>query len=83
MNEDFAQIQNIIEAIVEDDSLSKNIRIKFDRIHMQIKNTTDSNKSLVINKILSDLEEMSNDVNMPDYVRTQIWHLTSVLETMA
>lgn len=82
MNDDLKQVQDVIEQITDDDTLSKNIRVKFQTINNQIKNITETNKSLEINKILSELEEMSNDVNMPDYIRTQIWHLTSVLETI-
>ena len=36
--------------------------------------------SIKINRALTDLGEISNDVNLQSYTRTQIWNIMSALE---
>lgn len=77
------QIIEILEDIEEDTSVSRNIKEKVSEMKNDLSKAKDDDLSLVVNKILSDLEELSNDVNVPDFVRTQLWHLSSMLETFA
>jgi len=35
-----------------------------------------------VNKSLSELDEISNDINLPTFIRTQIWGIASMLEQL-
>lgn len=77
-------LDHVIEMFVElgeDSTVSKGIRVKIVAMKEELENTNDI--SLSLNKVLSDLEELSSDVNIPAYVRTQFWHITSVLESLS
>ncbi len=76
------EIIDILEEMEDDSSVSKSVKNKIAVLKKDIANCSDNDKSLTINKMLSDIEDLSNDVNVPDYIRTQLWHLTSMLETM-
>ncbi len=77
------EIIYILEEIEDDNTVSKSIKNKISVMKKDIQGCEERSRSLTINKILSDIEDLSNDVNVPDYVRTQLWHLTSILETIA
>jgi uncharacterized protein (UPF0147 family) len=49
----------------------------------ELENCPKEEISLLINRILSELEELSSDMNLPMFVRTQIWSLTGILETLS
>jgi len=76
------EVISILKELQEDSTVSKNIKIKVAEMQKELESCKKDNLSLKINKILCDLEEISNDVNLPMFVRTQIWHLTSKLETV-
>lgn len=78
---DLDHVIDIFVELEEDSSVSKGIKIKIVSMKDELKNTKDI--SLSVNKVLSELEELSGDVNIPGYVRTQFWHITSVLESLS
>ena len=43
---------------------------------------TDDNLSLTVNKLLSDLDEISSDANLDQFTRQQIWSISSMLESI-
>lgn len=71
---------SIMEELEDDETVSTNVKEKISDLREELENTDDDEKRLAINKVLSELEEISNDVNVPAFVRTQIWHITSTLE---
>jgi len=77
------QVIDMLQELQEDTSVSKNIKIKIQTMKKELQNTKKEELSLVVNKILSDLEDLSGDVNIPMFVRTQIWSITSMLETLS
>jgi uncharacterized protein len=82
MNE-LSQVIELLEELQEDTSVSKNVKNKIQAMKQELRTTNKEELSLVVNKILSDLEELSSDVNIPMFVRTQIWSITSLLETLS
>jgi len=82
MNE-LSQVIDMLQELQEDSSVSKNVKNKINIMQKELKNTKKEEQSLVVNKILSDLEELSSDVNLPMFVRTQIWSIVSILETLS
>lgn len=74
-------IQNAIEALEElkeDTNLPKNVKIKIVKIIIDLQARGNSN--LEINKVLSQLEEISEDMNLQAYTRTQLFNIVSILE---
>lgn len=67
--------------IEKDDSIPKNIRIKLKTISSNLKNEKETT-AFRIDKAIQELDEISEGINIPDYVRTQIWAIVSSLESI-
>lgn len=78
---DLDQVISILVELEEDSSVSKGVKVRLVSMREELENHDDF--SLSVNKVLSDLEDLSADVNVPAYVRTQLWHITSVLESLS
>jgi len=65
----------------EDTCIPKNIRAK---IREAIFALQDEEKETLFraNKALQELDEISNDPNIPPYIRPQIWNIVSQLEAL-
>ena len=77
------EISGIIAALSEiqsDMSVPRNVRTKIDLVMHTLKQN--SELSTKVNKSLSGLDEVSNDVNLQSYTRTQIWNIMSLLEKL-
>ncbi|PIN81242.1 hypothetical protein COV13_01925 [Candidatus Woesearchaeota archaeon CG10_big_fil_rev_8_21_14_0_10_32_9] len=83
MNEDLRQVLDILDELQEDGAVSKNIKQKVLGIKKDLTSCSGDEISLRVNKTLSELEDISGDVNLPMFVRTQIWQLTSILEKLS
>ncbi|HIH43659.1 MAG TPA: UPF0147 family protein [Candidatus Methanoperedenaceae archaeon] len=71
----------VLEQIVADDSVPRNIR----RSAETVKNTLSKKSepaSMRAAACISTLDEMSNDPNLPLHTRTLIWNVASQLETI-
>ena len=83
MTEQVSQIGSVIELLGEiqnDQSVPRNVRTKIDFIVQTLRQ--DSELSTKINKSLTHLDEISSDVNLQSYTRTQIWNVMSLLEKL-
>ena len=75
------RIQNIIEALEElsgDNTVPRNIKTKIGEIIKILKQ--EEEVPIKVNKALSELDEISDDSNLQQYTRTQIWNVVSALE---
>jgi len=79
-NDNLKQAIGILQEMQQDNSISKNVRSKVLVMQKDLETSTPEELSLKVNRILSELEELSGDMNLPMFVRTQIWSLTSILE---
>ncbi len=70
------EITQIMEEILSDRAVPRNIRAKVEEALQKVK--LDSVTSL--SEAIYLLDDISNDVNMPDHTRTDIWHLISRIE---
>ncbi|MGM5481281.1 MAG: UPF0147 family protein [Nanobdellota archaeon] len=78
-----SQIEEVIEFMSElesDPNVPKNIKNKFSNIISELKKANENTLSLTINKLLSDLDEISGDANLDQFTRQQIWSISSMLE---
>jgi len=76
----FEDIIELVKQVSEDRSVPRNIREKC----AECIKTLDSGKDPIdikINTVISTLDEVSNDPNIPMYTRTQIWNIVSLLES--
>lgn len=73
------EVQELLNALIQDASLSKNVKIILEEICEEFRNEKDI--ELKINSALQKAEDLSLDPNLSQYVRTQIWNLTTLLES--
>jgi uncharacterized protein (UPF0147 family) len=75
--------EDIIQALTnlkEDEGVPKNVRNKIDAIISDLKD--DSDLSMKVGKSLHNLDEISEDLNLPPFIRTQIWNISSMFEKL-
>ncbi len=76
----FEQIIELIQQVVDDRTVPRNIRSSCEECIKTLQ--SDQEKSVKINTVVSILDEVTNDPNIPMYTRTQIWNIVSLLESM-
>ena len=77
---DLTPASEMIDAIVNDRTVPKNIRAAAEEAKIAIDG--DAAVELKISTVISTLDDIINDSNMPMYTRTQIWNIVSILEQM-
>ncbi|MBN2459534.1 UPF0147 family protein [Candidatus Woesearchaeota archaeon] len=75
-------VMDTVKEIMEDSSLPKNIKSKLEEITNCLKSCSSKEVRLRADKCIHDLDEVSSDVNIQPFVRTQIWSLVSMLEAL-
>jgi len=76
-------MENAIEKVNElkEDSMTpKGLKEKLDEIVNILKK--DEEDTIKINKALDVLDEISTENNIQPYIRTQIWNIVSILESI-
>lgn len=71
-----SEIQQIMEEILSDRAVPRNIRGKIEEALAKVK----ANNVTSLSEAIYFLDDISNDVNMPEHTRTDIWHLISLIE---
>ncbi|HLP79015.1 MAG TPA: UPF0147 family protein [Acidobacteriota bacterium] len=79
MSEEFSDIIEAMKEMASDSTVPQSVRVKLNKI-VQSFNDKTQDKAILANKVLDELEAISNDTNIPSYTRTQIWNLSSMLE---
>ena len=77
VNDEFENILMTLNFIKEDESVPKNIRSKINETICCLNENKEF--SLKIDKVLQDLDEISNDPNLPIYTRVEILNMVGVL----
>lgn len=81
MVEQISLLDSVIEALADlqqDQSVPRNVRTKIDFMITTLRQ--DSEISIKVNRCLSELDEISNDINLQSYTRTALWNIMSILE---
>ncbi len=76
-------LHGVIEALnelKEDNTVPKNIKAKFENMISLLQEDTDD--SIKINRVMHEIEEITEDSNMQPYTRTQIFNVVSLLEML-
>ena len=66
--------------ILEDESIPKNVKTKIESAIAALQQDT-VEESIRANKALQELDDLSDDPNIPSYIRPQLWNIVSQLET--
>ena len=81
MNGDtFLEIIGMLISIEKDDSVPKGIRVRIKGAINSL-NNKEISVNIRVDKSLEDLGALAEDPNVPDYARTQILSLVSLLES--
>ena len=83
MAEQISEVELVVGSlseIQEDGRVPRNVRLQIHGIVVSLKAGTEL--SIIVNKALNQLDEISNDVNLQSYTRTQIWNIMSALEKL-
>ncbi|HML04530.1 MAG TPA: UPF0147 family protein [Methanobacterium sp.] len=82
MNEEaFNRVNDILQHIMEDTSVPRNIRRAAEESR-DILNKEDDEPTIRASTVISILDEISNDPNIPIHARTLIWNVLSELESV-
>ena len=79
--ENLKEIKACINELKEDSSTPKNVRNKVGAVLALLE--SDGDMSINVSKALNILEELSDDINIESFTRTQLWNLVSLLERVA
>ncbi len=80
-NEVIDEVSEILEYIMDNNTVPRNIREAAEESNEILKNN-DQDQSVKISTVLSKLDEISNDPNIPVHARTLIWEVLSKLESI-
>jgi uncharacterized protein (UPF0147 family) len=75
----FENIIPLIQQIANDRSVPRNIRTKCEE-SIKILQTEKEDPAIRVNTVISTMDEVSNDPNIPTYTRIQVWNIVSLLE---
>ncbi len=74
----FDDIAQGFKMLLDEQGTPRNVREKVRGMLQSLKEEEDAR--LKANKLLAQLEDLQSDVNIPSYVRTQLWSISSMLE---
>lgn len=78
VNEEIDSILDILTLIRDDNNVPKNIKSKINSAICCL-NNDEKELSLKINSVLQELDDVSNDKNLPPYTRVEILNLIGML----
>lgn len=81
-DERLKQVTEVIDQLIEDTSVPRNIRRGADNAKKLLLNSKEAFDVRVASAV-SILDELANDPNIPLHARTLIWNIISGLETIA
>lgn len=77
----FESVIPLIQQIANDRTVPRNIRAKCEDSIIILQNIQQE-EAIRVNRVISHMDEVSNDPNIPMYTRTQIWNIVSILESL-
>ncbi|MEE0024222.1 UPF0147 family protein [Methanobrevibacter sp.] len=80
-NQNIDEVCEILEYIMNENSVPRNIREAANESNKLLKDET-QDQSVRISTVLGKLDEISNDPNIPVHARTLIWEVLSKLEAI-
>ncbi len=81
MSEQIIEIVQALKELEEDSSVPKNIKLKVGSAIQVLNEETDL--SIKISRALHTLEELTDDINIEAFTRSQIFNIVSMLELLS
>ena len=78
-DQDMQDAIEILEELREDNTIPKNVRNSIERVIASLKDEK-SDMSIRIDRAMQELDDISADINLQPYSRSQLWHIASMLE---
>jgi uncharacterized protein len=78
------KLEDVKEALVEmikDQAIPKNVKLKLNST-LDALSDNSGDVSLRVNKALNELDELTEDINIESFTRTQLWNIVSMLEML-
>jgi uncharacterized protein (UPF0147 family) len=69
------------DELINDMNVPRNVRKRLEEAKNELLNNS-VEKSVRIGKVISTMDEISIDINLPIYARTKIWNIVSMLESI-
>ena len=80
MDEQLKSIVEVLKDLEGDNGVPRNVKDRIKTVIIALKDTQDI--KLGVNKALHELDEVNDDPNLQPYIRTQIWNVVSLLESI-
>lgn len=77
--EDVEAVVEMMDAVLEDRSVPRNIRAAVEAAKQKV-TAEGEDLSVGVTAAIYELDDISNDINMPPHTRTEIWNIISNLE---
>ena len=77
-----SDVVEVVNEIIDDPTLPKNIKAKLEEVISELKEVKKTDVKLKADKCIHELDDVSSDVNLQPFVRTQIWSVVSMLEAL-
>jgi len=77
---DISFVTELMDAVIQDTGVPRNIRKVVEDAKNKIEKTEEL--GVQISSAIYMLDDISNDINMPQHTRTEIWTLISELENL-
>lgn len=77
----FNPVVEALSELQEDTGVPRNLKCRIDEMIVEMKNPN-GDSSIIINKMLGELDDLSNDINLQPFVRTQLFNISSILESI-
>ncbi|MCX8179008.1 MAG: UPF0147 family protein [Candidatus Aenigmarchaeota archaeon] len=75
-------ILKLVNEIIEDRTVPKNIRSAVEEARKNLTENDGRDWDVRVSTAISILDEITNDPNIPNYTRIQVWNIVTMLETV-
>lgn len=79
---DIEPILKLVNEIIEDRTVPKNIRSAVEEARKNLTENDGRDWDVRVSTAISILDEITNDPNIPNYTRIQVWNIVTMLETV-
>lgn len=73
-------ILKLVNEIIEDRTVPKNIRSAVEEARKNLTENDGRDWDVRVSTAISILDEITNDPNIPNYTRIQVWNIVTMLE---
>lgn len=76
----FNDISNALRLLLDEQGTPRNVREKVNGMLKEIQQPGE--QRMKADRLLMELEDLQSDVNIPSYIRTQLWSISGMLENI-